>query len=700
MPEPVTSARARLSPLRWGPPGVLVLGALVLCAYSVASHGATDGDSEALFVVGSAALALLAAVWVTGGRIDRPRADRPGWIGLALLGALVAWSALSLAWSVHPERTWHYVNREAAYALLVCVGIVAGCSRRSVERLAYGWLAIASVTALYALGGKVAPGVNVPGLFDLNHTAEVSRLRAPLEYWNALALVCVLAVPIALRLCVDELRSRWTRLGAMCLVHLFAITIALTLSRGAMLGSLAAVGVLLAFGGARLRTLLVLLICVGAAAIPIAVAFTNDALTGNALPLEVRINAGRTLSVAVVTSFGLVLFAGWWFLRGERELPWQERWTALVWRGIAAVLACAALGVVGWATFSDDGLFGQIDNAWDSFTETKADKQFDPTRLISSNSGNRWVWWKEAAGAWSDAPVGGHGAGSFPIVHRQYRVDQLPVAQPHNVPLQFLAETGLVGFLLGCGGLALLLAAGARRAWRTLPAGERAMGSALVAAMVAWMVHGFFDWDWDIPGVTAPVLLFMGVMAARPGRAAAQTVFMRSIAAGDDRSAAGGRMTLLSALSLALIALVVSAGVPAVAQRVSESASSIAGDAEGRPAQLERAAARADLAARLDPLATQPLVLGASIAEGRGRLVEARELLLRAIDRRPEDPDLWFKLALLALRLVDRPGFERATQRLLELDPASGAAKALALRAVAFRAPPSASATATGTPLP
>ena len=50
-----------------------------------------------------------------------------------------------------------------------------------------------SLVALYALGGKVAPGLHVGGLFDLDQTGVVARLRAPLEYWNALGLLCALA---------------------------------------------------------------------------------------------------------------------------------------------------------------------------------------------------------------------------------------------------------------------------------------------------------------------------------------------------------------------------------------------------------------------------------------------------------------------------------------------------------------------------
>ena len=100
---------------------------------------------------------------------------------------------------------------------------------------------------------------------------------------------------------------------------------------------------------------------------------------------------------------------------------------------------------------------GWADDAWTKFTETSKDEVSDPARLVSSNSGNRWVWWKEAAGAWSDKPLQGWGAGSFAVTHKMYRDTELGVVQPHNMPLQFLAETGVVGTLLVSGALGFLL---------------------------------------------------------------------------------------------------------------------------------------------------------------------------------------------------------------------------------------------------
>src|SRR5436190_143786 len=85
--------------------------------------------------------------------------------------------------------------------------------------------------ALLALAAWAFPGVHVGGLIDLDQTAFFSRLRAPLAYWNALALFRVLAVPIALRAAAARERSLLQRRAALLALIALLVTIALTYSR-------------------------------------------------------------------------------------------------------------------------------------------------------------------------------------------------------------------------------------------------------------------------------------------------------------------------------------------------------------------------------------------------------------------------------------------------------------------------------------
>jgi len=45
---------------------------------------------------------------------------------------------------------------------------------------------------------------------------------------------------------------------------------------------------------------------------------------------------------------------------------------------------------------------------------------------------------------------------------------------------------------------------------------RRDLAVALLAASAAWVVHGFYDWDFVIPAVTAPVLVMLGILAGQP----------------------------------------------------------------------------------------------------------------------------------------------------------------------------------------
>ena len=677
----------------------LLAALLAAFLYAAFAAGAARQPGEAWFAVAMAVLALLAvssallggALAVDG--VGGSRVPRAAWWGVGLLAAFVAWSGLTLAWSIAPDNTWEEFNRALAYPLVAGLALLVGATvPRAIERFAIGWLAVTVLVALYALGTKLAPGLHVHGLFDLDQTGVVARLRAPLEYWNALGLLCALGAPVAVRLATDPTRDRRVRLAGLEIVYLLAIVIALTYSRGAVAAFVIIAAVLTALGGARLRGLAVLALATLAAAAPLAVAFSRQGLTGNGEPLAVRIHDGRLLGLIVLGCALLLLAAGIALLRLEPRLAWSGAHTRRVFRlaGVgAAVLVLAGAGVLA---HSQRGFGGSISHAVQGFTQLRQDKVFDPVRLASTNSGNRWVWWKEAVGAWSDRPLGGWGAGSFAILHLRYRHNQLPVTQAHSVPLQMMAETGLIGVVLAYGGLLALLAAAIARTRRLRGGRTRDLAVALLAAAVAWLIHGFYDWDWNIPAVTAPALAMLGILAARPE---ARAVPALSPAPGGGRGPA--RYALVALATLLTVAALGSIVVPLLATSKSDAAAADA--ASGTPAALERAAAQADLAARLDPLGTRPLFVASAVAEARGRLLDARADLLEAADRAPDDPEVWNRLASIALRLADRSGYLRATERLFALDPHNPLVPLRSSQALLFIASPASSATATGTPL-
>jgi hypothetical protein len=652
---------------------ILALALLVACAYAAFAHGAVRIPDESWLQIGLDIAGLgAAAAWLSGR--GAPSTTREGWLGVALLTAFGAWCALTMLWSVAPDQSWLEANRSLAYALVALLALGLGAtSPRAIERIALGWLVVATAVALYALAGKAAPGTFAPD-------EPIARLRAPLQYWNALALVCAMGLPVALRTLTDTARDPRPRLAALAASYALLLTIGLTYSRGGFVALAVALIVLTALGTRRLRGLAAFALAAVATAPVLVVAFTLDGLTNNEATLGQRIHDGRIFGAVALIMLGLLLAAAQRALRFERHRRLPREFEAWAWQGLAAV---AAVAVVGAAVY----VVADHDRVWHSFTDVKQDRQYDPARLVSTNSGNRWVWWKEAAGAFSDRPVGGWGAGSFGTVHLRYRQQPLGVQQPHNVELQWLSETGIVGFVLALGGLMMLFVAATARLRRIESGGERELAVALLAAAAGWLVHGVVDWDWDIPAVTLPPLIFLGVLAARPHARRRDEPF-----ADPEERGIGARAFGLAAVALLLSGALASAALPALSQSRTEAAETAASS--------DTAARDADVAARLNPVAVRPLIVASSVEIRRGRLVEARRRLLEAAGRQPDSAEVWYRLALLSQQLADRDGFRTAIARFAQLDPVNPVTGALQRQALALDAPPNASATATGTPLP
>jgi O-antigen ligase len=691
----VRQARSR----RPHPGTALVVALVAACTYAVFAHGAAGLPVEPRLQIGVAFVAIGAAVGWLFSRTLSVRAPLEAWIGVGLLAGFAVWCAVTLLWSVAPDNTWAALNRGVAYTLVVVLAIAAGSSAtRAIERVAYGWLLVAVACVLYALAGKVMPAVHVLGV-DFNHTSVASRLRDPLQYWNALALVAVLAAPIALRLTTDVARRPAVRFAALAALFGLLCCLGMTYSRGGLLALVAAIAVMTLLGGQRLRGLAVLGTTIVMLIPPLALAFSRPALKGIHVPLHERTADGIVLGMVLAGSLIALMIAGWGLLRLEQRTRWSDESTRLVWRGLGAISGVLALIVVFGIATSKGGPGRFFDDAWHEFTKTSQDKDSDPARIVSSNSGNRWVWWQEAAGAWSDRPLQGWGAGSFPVTHLMYRKVELDVQQPHSVPLQFLAETGVVGAALGMGALGFLLFAALARVRSLRPGRERDLAVALFAAAVAWLVHGFVDFDWDIPGVTVPALLFVGVLVAIPARRDARGApGALGVSAADPSGGAVGRRAAALALACVVLGVVmVSALLPEWAD--SKASSALAISTTAREPELRDAAAKAEASVRLDPTAIRSLLAAADLAQNRGRLLDARRYLLKAVDRQPYSVTAWRRLMNLALDTADRRGARAAARRLLELDPIGKGTLALVGRLVLFSVPASGSATATGTPL-
>src|SRR3954447_3320789 len=124
---------------------------------------------------------------------------------LGCLAGLAVWSGLTMLWSASPDASWAFTNRTLAYAGFGLLGVLVGGGRS--ERAAAAATALVSLLLGWALLAKC-----VPALYS--DYGRIARLRAPLDDWNMLALVCVAAVPLAL-----WLARRRSRVGGAVLPY-------------------------------------------------------------------------------------------------------------------------------------------------------------------------------------------------------------------------------------------------------------------------------------------------------------------------------------------------------------------------------------------------------------------------------------------------------------------------------------------------
>ncbi len=620
---------------------LVATGFLALLAACVFAGDASDDDS--LLWIGGAALVLALGTLTAGlaGALPLPRLSGSALWCLGLATALVVWIGVSIAWSVEPDRSWTYFDRGVVYLALLGVGILAGGLVRRAPTVAAAELAL-------VVGLVLAVGLAVkvfPSLYP--DTERIARLRAPVGYWNALALLFAFGLPLALWLAGLAGRRTGLRALAVVFVYLLGVGVALTFSRGGILAALAAVAVALALGRDRVDRLVDLAVAGTGAALVSAWALGQPGLAADGIPLSARAGDGHQLALALV--LGALAVAGLTValsrLRLADRLPRFSRRWAIGAALLAAVLLAVAVAV------SDPG--ARIDE----FRNPPAvDVSQEGGRLTSLSSNHRWTWWGEAWEIFMDHPFLGVGAGSFGVAHRQVRVSDLDAVEPHNLPLQFLAETGLVGALLA-GGAALAAAIAALGTLRRAEGRERGATVALVCVLVAYAVQGLFDFDWDFLAATGPVMLVTGVLLTAGGQ-----------------SATPRRHRLwVFAPPLVAAALIYSLAAPWLAERKVESAydAVASGDAKA-------AIQAAESAHRLNPLSLDPLRVQVNARVLDGDVAGARQALIEAVELQPENPASWYELGVFEL-LARRPDAAvRPLERAAELDPHGDAPTLLA----------------------
>jgi hypothetical protein len=442
--------------------------------------------AEATLVAGAIAWAAVAVLALS--RLPLP-ATRVVWICIGTLAGLTFWTAASIAWSPLKDQALRDAERGSLYLALLIGGVLVLRDRkllRSVEPL----LALgATVVACYSLSTRLLPGIVESAIAP----SAGARLWQPITYWNALGLLMAFGVVLLVRIAADRTWRREVRVAASAAGPLLLLALYLTLSRG---GTAAlAVGAVVLLLADRRRAVVDVAIVVGVcggALIAAASRFNAvDSLAGDAGDLRRQGLVVLILAVAASATAGLGIVGLDRLERtGDSLSGWLARRRRVAIAGAALAVAIAAL--IAFGPGPDTG------------AERIGAGNAGPARLRTLES-DRYAYWRVAVDDLTAQPLRGLGSGAFAALWRRERDRDVRAQDAHSLYLETALELGLVGLLL-------LLTFLAAAAVLTLRHAATYPGLAAVAAM--WSVHAAWDWDWQMPAVTAPFVIAIAALAA------------------------------------------------------------------------------------------------------------------------------------------------------------------------------------------
>jgi O-antigen ligase len=574
----------------------------------------------------------LALLWIAGLALVL-RVPALGRLEIATLGALlglVAWIAASTMWSSNVGQTVSEVQRALVYVagLAAALLVLRGFSYKAV--LAGAWGAAALVSG-YALLTRLFP--EALGFYD---PVAGYRLSEPLGYWNGLGILAAIGSVLAIGLAAHG-ASLLVRGAAAASLLLTVPALYFTFSRGAWIALVCGLIAAFLLDTRRLELATAGVVLTPLVAVAVWRASGSAGLTRLDSSLELASDDGHRLA-ATLAGLGVVAAVSGILLGvSSRRLSFSEG----ARRAYALALGIAALAIVM-------GLFAHYGSpttlarkAYDSYTAPVPRATTDLNqRLFTLASPRRLLW----AAAWHDFeahPVLGSGAGTFESFWLRNRTSGEKVRDAHSLYLETLAELGPVGLVLLVAALALPAVAAVRARHRRLVA--PAFG-----AYVAYLLHAGIDWDWEMPAVTL-LGLFCGAALLLAARSRSAPVHLPLLARG---------VAVAAAVVLAAFAFVGLVGNRAL--------SAATAAADSRQPKTEESKARD--AVRWAPWSSEAWRLVAEGQYAQAEIAGARASLRRALEKSPDDWQLWFNLAAASSGRARAEAIDRA-RRLNPLSP-------------------------------
>ncbi len=622
-----------------------IAAALFVVAYDGGSYGQVGRNSVAIGVWWAVIVGFVFGVWP-------PRAPRAA---LAVGGLLAAFALLTLAsttWATSAERAFADFDRASLYLGVFAVVVLAG-RRSDLARWSDGVAIATTGIAILALTSRLLPDLVSSSDFRVLLPAAYSRLSYPLGYWNALAILIGIGVPLVLRsaLAASSLVIRGLSLAA---VPPTAAAIYFTSSRGGVATAILALLVFVAFTSRRVDALVALLCAAPGTGFAIAILLGSHELVND--PASSTAESQRASAALLVGVAALVT--------GVLYAAVCGRWPVVHLPRIAGrIMAAAAIGllVVGVAAARPLDRIRTFKEPPPVLVASK-NQDYVQAHLLSGNGSGRWQFWRSAVKEFESRPFFGRGGGSYEAWWAEHGTLNAYVRNAHSLYFETLGELGAAGFLLLCGAFAVGLIAALRRILRAAE-GERLTVAALAAAFAGYVVAAGIDWIWELTAVSVVGFVLLGLLVG-PASAFGRPRLVRE----EEREAPSRSRSFGLGIGVVVVAwlLICAHAIPLLSSikiRDSQSAA-----AAGNPTGAVDDA----LAARnIQPWAATPYLQLALVTEEAGALPIARRWIDEAIKRDRTDWRLW----LVAARLETNSGNIRAARRSLaharQLNPRS-----------------------------
>ena len=592
-----------------------------LCFGLVLFLGLEGGGYDALVhdQVGIAAWwALLATVAV--GLLPRRRLGPAALAALGLLTAFALWIGLSLVWTESVEKTLTDFARALSYVAIFALVLVSRDGRetqRLLGAVAGAIVVIATVALLSRLHPDWFPAT-------AQQTGKIlgaeDRLSFPLNYWNALAALTAIGIPLLLQLASS---ARWilTRAAAAAALPAMILVLYLTLSRGGIAAAAIATLVFLAVAADRLPKLVPLAIATAAGALLIVLAHDREALHDGLANALAREQGDELLPIVIVVcaAVGLLQAAVAALGRRWKRPDWSRPSKEGTWVGVAlgaVILLVAALAL---------GAPGRVSDAWDEFKEGGGPGE-GSERLSSAAGESRYQFWVSTLDENATAPFIGTGSGTFQFWWTREGDTAETVRDAHSLYMQTIGELGIVGILLLLAFLAWVLVSGLRAALLS-DAEERSRLAAALAGFTVFLMTAAVDWMWQVPVVpVAALMLACGLLVAGGG-------------------GAKPRLPVPWRVGVAVVSLL---AIVAIAIPLASLSLTRQSQAAVRGGDYAGALEDAKSAQNVEPAAATPRLQQALVLELMGDLPAAEAKAREAVDRESTNWRLWLVLSRIA----------------------------------------------------